>query len=80
MPGSLTKASLERGLSHLAKVDADLARIHVEYGTPPMWERAPGFATLIHIILEQQVSLASARSTYERLHASRGQLRYANSI
>lgn len=32
-----------------------------------MWERKPGFPTLIHIILEQQVSLASASSMFERL-------------
>jgi DNA-3-methyladenine glycosylase II len=32
-----------------------------------MWERAPGFPTLLHIILEQQVSLASAKATYGRL-------------
>ncbi|HYE34196.1 hypothetical protein [Methylocaldum sp.] len=35
-----------------------------------MWAREPGFSTLIRIILEQQVSLASARATYERLLAS----------
>jgi len=35
-----------------------------------MWTREPGFPTLIRIILEQQVSLASARATYERLLAS----------
>jgi DNA-3-methyladenine glycosylase II len=32
-----------------------------------MWERQPGFPTLIHIILEQQVSLASAKAAYDRL-------------
>jgi DNA-3-methyladenine glycosylase II len=32
-----------------------------------MWAREPGFPTLIHIILEQQVSLASARAAYDRL-------------
>ena len=32
-----------------------------------MWAREPGFASLIYIILEQQVSLASARAAYERL-------------
>jgi DNA-3-methyladenine glycosylase II len=32
-----------------------------------MWAREPGFPTLILIILEQQVSLASARAAYERL-------------
>jgi len=51
----------------LAGRDADLARIHAELGTPPQWFRDPGFPTLIYIILEQQVSLASARATFTRL-------------
>jgi DNA-3-methyladenine glycosylase II len=49
--------------------DPDLARLHALYGTPPEWFREPGFPTLVHIILEQQVSLASARVAYERLLA-----------
>ncbi len=32
-----------------------------------MWSRRPGFSTLIQIILEQQVSLASAASIFARL-------------
>jgi DNA-3-methyladenine glycosylase II len=32
-----------------------------------MWHRKPGFPTLIHIILEQQVSLASARAAFDKL-------------
>ena len=32
-----------------------------------MWTREPGFPTLVYIILEQQVSLASARALYSRL-------------
>jgi DNA-3-methyladenine glycosylase II len=35
-----------------------------------MWAREPGFPTLVHIILEQQVSLASARAAYDRLCAT----------
>jgi DNA-3-methyladenine glycosylase II len=35
-----------------------------------MWARQPGFPTLIHIILEQQVSLASARAAMDRLRAA----------
>jgi DNA-3-methyladenine glycosylase II len=42
------------------------------HGIPPLWEREPGFATLLLIILEQQVSLASARATYDRLLARTG--------
>ena len=35
-----------------------------------MWGRRPGFNTLLRIVLEQQVSLISARSMYERLRAN----------
>ncbi|MEO7309432.1 MAG: DNA-3-methyladenine glycosylase 2 family protein [Chitinophagaceae bacterium] len=37
------------------------------HGYPPLWSRKPGFETLIHIILEQQVSLASARAALYKL-------------
>jgi DNA-3-methyladenine glycosylase II len=32
-----------------------------------LWDRPAGFGTLVHIILEQQVSLASAQAAYDRL-------------
>jgi DNA-3-methyladenine glycosylase II len=35
-----------------------------------MWARRPGFPTLLRIVLEQQVSLISARAMYERLRAN----------
>lgn len=66
-PVPLTAETLARGLQYLRKRDADLAAILKRLGPPPMWERAPGFATLLHIILEQQVSLASAKAAYDRL-------------
>jgi DNA-3-methyladenine glycosylase II len=50
--------------------DPDLARVISSLGPPPMWAREPGFPTLIHIILEQQVSLASARAAFDRLLAA----------
>lgn len=49
--------------------DHDLARLFAEFGTPPEWFREPGFPTLVHIILEQQVSLASARAAFTRLQS-----------
>jgi DNA-3-methyladenine glycosylase II len=67
LPESLTEESLARGLYHLVERDPDLARILKNLGPPPMWAREPGFPTLVHIILEQQVSLASARAAYDRL-------------
>ena len=68
-PRALTRASLARGLSYLAAVDPDLARVLKEHGRPPLWERDEGFSTLVLIMLEQQVSLASARAAYDRLLA-----------
>ena len=56
----------------LAARDAALASIVERYGHPPLWPREPGFATLLHIILEQQVSLASAKSAFDRLCAAIG--------
>ena len=35
-----------------------------------MWDREPGFPTLLHIVLEQQVSLASAQAAFDRLRAA----------
>jgi DNA-3-methyladenine glycosylase II len=63
----LTKESFQQGLTLLAARDRDLAWVVDRYGPPPMWARKPGFATLVRIILEQQVSLASARAAYQRL-------------
>jgi DNA-3-methyladenine glycosylase II len=51
----------------LSRKDKDLAKIYKTYGEPPLWQREPGFATLIQIILEQQVSLASAKAAYDKL-------------
>ena len=51
----------------LAKKDRHLFAIIRQYGYPPMWTRRGNFQTLIHIILEQQVSLASARAALNKL-------------
>jgi DNA-3-methyladenine glycosylase II len=66
---TLDERSLARGVRYLAARDPDLAMIQARLGSPPLWLRTPGFPTLVHIILEQQVSLASARAAYERLCA-----------
>ncbi len=47
--------------------DPDLERVRQCFGDAPNWRRPPGFATLIHIILEQQVSLASAQAAFDKL-------------
>jgi len=74
MPNPLTQASLLRATRDLTTRDPDLAAVVDRYGPPPLWAREPGFHTLIHIILEQQVSLASAQAAYDRLVAATGRL------
>jgi DNA-3-methyladenine glycosylase II len=69
MPVSLTDATLSHALAALTGRDPRLARIVADYGPPPLWAREPGFPTLLRIILEQQVSLASAQAAFDRLMA-----------
>jgi DNA-3-methyladenine glycosylase II len=54
--------------------DTHLAEVVQNYGQPPLWVRKPGFPTLVYIILEQQVSLASAKAAFDRLNAAVGSL------
>jgi DNA-3-methyladenine glycosylase II len=63
----LTPRGFGRAVSALIARDGDLAAIVSRHGRPRFWRRAPGFPTLVLTILEQQVSLASARAAYERV-------------
>ena len=67
---ALTAGDLASAVEELSAIDPDLAAVVDRYGLPPLWARPPGFATLTFIILEQQVSLASARAAFERLTAA----------
>lgn len=66
----LTSESLGAAAEALAGRDRHLASIYQIHGTPPMWGRRPGFPTLLRIVLEQQVSLISARAMFERLKSN----------
>ncbi len=75
MPAEIvTGENLSEICTELATHDADLAFVFQTYGAPPLWKRETGFATLIHIILEQQVSLASALSAFNRLRERLGEI------
>jgi len=63
----LDEKNLITACKRLSKQDEDLAFIFQSYGLPPLWAREPTFATLVHIILEQQVSVASALSAFNKL-------------
>ena len=62
----------------LAERDSDLAAVIHGHGYPPMWTRPASFQTMVHIILEQQVSLASARAALNKLIAKLGKLTPGN--
>ena len=66
----LNKEVFSQGVRLLADRDEHLAEVVKTYGQPQLWVREPGFPTLVYIILEQQVSLASAKAAFDRLQAA----------
>jgi DNA-3-methyladenine glycosylase II len=68
----LDEATFLVAVRELAALDPDLAGIAERHGPPPLWSRDPGFEALVRIILEQQVSLASAEAARQRLVAAAG--------
>jgi len=70
----LNNRSLKIACLTLAADDPYLALVHDTHGTPPLWDRPTGFATLLQIILEQQVSLASAKACFDKLTAHLGEV------
>ena len=67
---TLNEDAFAEGVRVLVDRDAHLAEVVQKYGAPPLWVREPGFPTLVYIILEQQVSLASAKAAFDRLSAA----------
>ena len=64
---SLDKTRFELAVATLCRRDRLLGDTVRRNGVPPMWRRPQGFATLLKIILEQQVSLASGAAVYHKL-------------
>jgi len=67
MNHSFNQSNYQNICDELTQSDADLKSIVQSYGYPPMWSRPNTFESLVHIILEQQVSLASALSALNKL-------------
>lgn len=67
MSVTFTPSNLHQLCDKVAATDIDLANIIRIYGYPPLWQRPNTFESLVHIILEQQVSLASALSALNKL-------------
>jgi len=62
-----SKTNYQAICDELASNDPDLKKIINTHGYPPFWSRPNSFESLVHIILEQQVSLASALSALNKL-------------
>lgn len=71
-PLTFNQTTFPKLCNQLAATDADLANIITKYGYPYFWSRTVSFETLIHIILEQQVSLASAKAALVKLQQKLG--------
>jgi len=74
MSNKFTRNTHHSLCDELAKRDDDLAAILNTYSYPPFWNRPNSFETLVHIILEQQVSLASALAALNKLKERLGEL------
>ncbi|AWA29614.1 DNA-3-methyladenine glycosylase 2 family protein [Flavobacterium magnum] len=60
---------MQEGFDFLRETDAVFANIIDTYGLPEIPKRPPGFETLSLLILEQQVSIDSARAVFGKLRA-----------
>jgi DNA-3-methyladenine glycosylase II len=76
----IDKETLREAVDELIGRDHHLHQVIVKHGYPPLWSRKPGFPTLVKIILEQQVSLASAQAAYDKLLERVNQLTPENFI
>lgn len=70
MQTTLKASDLKPAAQQLADIDPALRDVLERHGPPPLWKRPATFSTLVHVLLEQQVSLVSAMATFKRLNAA----------
>jgi DNA-3-methyladenine glycosylase II len=70
MQHPLSQAALNDGIDCLAQVDADVARAIALIGYPAPRQREPGFATLLRIMVAQQLSTRAAAAIWARLETA----------
>jgi DNA-3-methyladenine glycosylase II len=68
----LDEATFYEAVDLLASEDPALAAVIDLHGVPRFWSRPAGFATLVWLVMEQQVSLESGAAMYRRLHGLLG--------
>lgn len=65
---------LHMAVRHLVRREPRFGEIVGRHGMPPLWPREPGFGTLALLMLEQQVSLAQARTMFQRIVIAAGEM------
>mgnify|MGYP001823906877 FL=1 len=63
---TVDEAVQRQAIQELIRLEPLFKGVVDSYGPPPLWPREEGFGSLIKIILEQQVSLASAQAAYDK--------------
>lgn len=58
---------MKAAIEYLSLKDEKLKSIVEEHGNPIIQKREEGFASMCHIILDQQVSIASAKACYDKI-------------
>lgn len=58
---------MQEAIDYLSEKNPIFQRIIQEYGLPPIPRRPQGFETLVLLILEQQVSIDSAKATFLKI-------------
>jgi len=74
MPMARQPVALRRALEALSDSDADMARAIRLVGPLPDRTRDPGFGALLRIVIEQQLSVASANAIWSRFEATLGKV------
>lgn len=65
---------MTEALEYLVKKDKVLNQIYIDLGNPYIPNRPEGFETLCKLIIEQQVSLESAKACFKNLEANIGKI------
>lgn len=65
-----TEADIDRGLTHLLRIDPRLQDVLAVAGRPPLRRRPAGFPGLVATMIGQQLSTASANAIWSRLAAA----------
>lgn len=76
----LDAAIFDEASRFLAKEDEAFRELVDRWGIPEFWHRRPGFATLVLLIIEQQVSLDSGAAVFRRVQQMLGDVTPKNVI